>query len=748
MARGTPILTHFTGGEVSDLTDGRLDQEGYYACLSKLQNMIPTIQGPATKRPGTRFVRVIKDQTKRAWLIPFEYASGDNYVLEFGELYIRFYTQQGIVMNGGSPLEIASPYYEEDLANIRYAQVGDIIFLVHPIYPPKQLSRNSALSWTLANIPFVWGPFKDDDDRGYTMTPSASTGAITLTCSASIFTSNWVGTQIKLTGDNTVSGTMAALNATVGPINVMAGETLVISLSGTWAATIYLERSYDGGSIYIPFLSYTSNATYEFANLEENVLYRWRVNAYTSGTATGRLSIRDKSGYCTITGYISGTQVNATVVQPLPGYSAISKWAESAFSVLNGYPTAIRFFEQRLLLAGTIDEPNKIYASQVDDYVNFKRGTNDNDAYAYMLAGSRVNPILWMCDHKALFVGSLGDEWKFGKPDEATTPNSVDAKRETENGSEPIQGMLIENSIVFVEAGGRDLRAITYDFDTDSYQAPRISSHADHLLKNGLIHAVFQSQPRPVIWMITAAGELVGCTYSRAHKMAAFHRHPLGGNDVEVEALAVIRSPDRDEVWMIVKRTILGVTNRYVEFMEQEDFTTLEDGFFVDSGLSYSGAPASVFAGLDHLEGEVVQVLADGAVHASRTVVSGQITLERPASEVIAGLGYKSILKTKRMELKGASGSSQGKPKAIFQLTVRLYRTTSCNVGYDENTVFPIFFRKMSTPLGDPPDIFSGDKIAQLADRGTRDGYICLTSEAPAPLTVVAIVPTMYASEL
>jgi hypothetical protein len=747
MARGTPILTHFTGGEVSDLTDGRLDQDGYYACLSKLQNMIVTIQGPATKRPGTRFVRAAKYSNKRAWLIPFEYAAGDNYVLEFGELYIRFFTNQGCVLSGGSPYEVVTPYLEADLANIRYAQVGDVIFLVHPIYPPKQLSRLGATNWTLANIPFVWGPFKDDDERGYTMTPSATTGSITLTSSSSVFTSAWVGAQIKLTGDQVTSGTMAAGGATVGPVTLAAGETLTISLTGTWAATIYLERSYDGVT-WLPFYSYTANATYEFTNLEENVQYRWRVNAYTSGTATGRLTIKDRPGYATITAYTSGTQVAATVVQTLPGTYAFSKWAESAFSAVNGYPTAIRFFEQRMLLAGSIDEPNKIYASQIDDYVNFKRGSNDSDSYAYMLAGSRVNPIMWLCDHRVLFLGTLGDEWKFGKADEATTPNAVDAKRETENGSEPIQALLVENSVVFVEAGGRDVRAITYDFDTDSYQSPRISAHADHLLKDGLIHIVFQSQPRPTIWMITDTGKLVGCTYSRANKMAAFHQHALGGTSAKVEAIAVIRSPARDEVWMIVSRTINGATARYVEFMEDEEFTSLGDAFYVDCGLSYSGAPASTFSGLDHLEGQTVKVVADGAVHAERVVTGGVISLEREASEVSAGLGYKSVLKTKRLELKGGSGSSQGKPKQIYQVTIRLYQTVTCNIGYDETNVFPVFFRRTSTLLGDPPDIFSGDKIFQMADRGTRDGYICVTSEAPAPLTVVAIVPTMYASEL
>src|SRR5690606_6324566 len=121
-----------------------------------------------------------------------------------------------------------------------------------------------------------------------------------------------------------------------------------------------------------------------------------------------------------------------------------------------------------------------------------------------------------------------------------------------------------------------------------------------------------------------------------------------------VESVAVIPAPagDRDELWLVVRSSIDGATLRYIEYLEAlwDPANDLPDAFFVDSGLTYDGAPSSTISGLDHLEGESVSILADGATHPERTVVQGRITLDRDASKVQVGLAYTSTLQTMKLE--------------------------------------------------------------------------------------------------
>lgn len=590
MPRSTPLLSSFAAGESSPKTDGRLDLEGYHQSCAKLLNMLPIVQGPVEKRTGTKYIAEVKASANFTRLIPFKYSSGDNYVLEFGDEYVRFYTQGGVLMDGGSPYEIVSPYDTLDLDLLKFVQQADAMYIVHPLYPVYKLLRSGATSWTLTAVDFAWGPFLEENDTNTTITPSATTGnGITLTASTAIFHADHIGAFWKLVDDYTISGTISAVNDTVGNMDLNAGESMVISLSGTWAATIELQRSYDNGSTWLTYLSFTANATLEINNLEDDVLYRWRCTAHTSGSATARLTQRNAAGYVKITNVATGglkTTATANVIETLPSTDATKKWSEGAFSDYRGYPAAVAFYEQRLILAGTAYRPATLWGSEVDDYESFETGTADDKAYSFTLVAAEVNPIRWLQDQKVLFIGDGGSEWKFGFYDEATTATNVDAKRESTHGSKSIQSLLVQNSCIFIEDGGRAVRAIVYNFDEDSYLAPRFSDHAEHLLTLPVNDMAFQAKPNPVIWLVRSDGYLLSCTFRRGEKMAAFAQHYLGG---EVESVAVIGGSDRDEVWAVVKRTISGATKRYVEQFQTHAWTEVEDAIFIDSGLSYNG---------------------------------------------------------------------------------------------------------------------------------------------------------------
>jgi hypothetical protein len=187
MAKASPILRSFNAGEWSPKLEGRVDQEKYQNASVTLENFIPQIHGGIEKRPGTRHVTSVKNSANSTVLIPFEFSTQQAYVLEFGDLYMRVYKDNGVVESGGSPYEIVTPYATADVADIQFAQSADVLYLAHPSYPPYKLSRSSDILWTLTEITFDWPPFLDEGSSGVTLYSDVATGSCTLTASGKTF---------------------------------------------------------------------------------------------------------------------------------------------------------------------------------------------------------------------------------------------------------------------------------------------------------------------------------------------------------------------------------------------------------------------------------------------------------------------------------------------------------------------------------------------------------------------------------
>lgn len=213
MPRAKPILTSFNGGELSPLLDGRVDQDKYFTGCKTLTNFIPTVQGPARRRGGTRFVGLVKVAAKRAWLADFVFSAGQAYALEFGDNYLRFWTNRGQLLGGDgvSPYEVVTPYSEADLITaegtfaLRTLQSSDVMWIVHSEgkHPPYRLSRRDAIDWTLAPEEFTDGPFRDvNTDSALTMQAGGTTGTVTVTANSALFKPGHVGSLLVLNSFN------------------------------------------------------------------------------------------------------------------------------------------------------------------------------------------------------------------------------------------------------------------------------------------------------------------------------------------------------------------------------------------------------------------------------------------------------------------------------------------------------------------------------------------------------------------
>ncbi len=219
------------------------------------------------------------------------------------------------------------------------------------------------------------------------------------------------------------------------------------------------------------------------------------------------------------------------------------------------------------------------------------------------------------------------------------------------------------------------------------------------------------------------------------------------GNAVVESIASISGSLNEDELWVIVKRTINGNTRRYVECFTDFDFDELdaEVFHFLDSGLSYDGTATTSITGLDHLEGENVQILADGATHDDKIVSSGSITLDRSAKKVKVGLPYDSILQTMRLEGGSAEGegTSQGKIKRVNRVVLRLFETVGAKCGPSLTKLDIVPFRTTSDTLDQPVStLLAGDKALEF-DGDYGSDFIFIKQDQPLPLSVLAIFPTL-----
>ena len=736
--------------------DGRTDVAKYANGCRELTNFIPSVQGPAVRRAGTRFVTEVKNSANQTWLARFEFNVTQAYVLEFGDYYIRFYTNRGVLVSSGTtPYEIATPYPASALTDtdgtfkLNMVQSGDVIYITHPSYPTQKLSRFGATNWTIAAADFQNGPFKDQNtDKTILVYASASTGTVTLTSSTAIFTANHVGSLFYM-------------------------EPADLSLIKPWQAGEEFRQSNpplnelrrSDGKTYKCTTTGAPSSGNAWRTGGDKPIHTYGTQADGGGNAKIGTSIEREgldwlyidSGYgiIKITGFTSSTVVTGTVVgasKTLPSGIVGSsnktfRYAFGSFSAAEGYPSKVTFHRERLTLA----MGQQLHFSVAGDFENFATKNESGDVVAdrainITISSDEANRVEWLSSTQALLIGTSGNEFACSEnsTSEAFAPANVKIEQQTSEGSRSAIPARVGYSTLFMQRSGRKLKELSYSFQQNGYITNDMTVLSEHITVGGITGMVWHKEPYVCLWCVRADGVLLGFTFNKEQDVVGWHKHQLGGNGI-VESVTVIPSPDktRDDLWMIVKRTINGTTKRYVEYLEREyrDGDTQASAFYVDCGLTYTGSAATTISGLGHLEGKTVQVLVNGAAHPDRVVTSGAITLQVPATTANIGLGYNSNVQTNRIEAGAGDGTAQGKMKRINKAVIRFYNTLGAKAGPDANTLDTIQFRSGSSPMDAPPPIFTGDKLVEWPDGYNFDGYMYVRQDQPLPMTVISIMP-------
>jgi hypothetical protein len=794
MARVSTIITNFTSGEITPRLHGRVDAQLYNGSAQTIQNMLVYPQGGITRRPGTYYAGASKDGGKIR-LMPFEFSDEQAYIFEFGANYIRFFKDGGILTeatktitgataadpvvitatshgysNGdrvfissvggmtelnnreftvanqttntfelsgidgsaftaytsggtsGKIVEVTTTYSVTDIFEINFVQSADVVYLAHKDHEPAKVTRTTATSFTLEDIDFTDGPYLDENGTDITLYASAQTGTVTITASADLFTSDDVGRYIRF-------------------------RELLETHHDEWAASTSYANGvtvrYDG-HVYLQ----DTGSTQTSGNTPP---------VHLSGTETyGNIDWtyqHDDTGYVKITAFTSATVVTAVVQEDDQGVSvlpdhvvgvadATKKWSLGAFGGDQGYPRAVAFYEERLYFAGTTGKPQSIFGSVTADFENHTPGTEDDDAINITIASDKVNVIKHMIPGRFLQILTTSSEFTLsgGTGTQPVTPTTVNVLRETTFGASDIRPVRAGTSTILVQKGTEKVKEITFSLDADGLVGRDLTVLAEHITRGGLTDMVWQQEPELILWFVRADGELVGLSYDPPNNTVAWHDHILGGSAI-VESITAIPSGTEDQVYLSVKRTINGSTVRHIVFMKSIYFAAdVEESFFLDSGLTYDGSATTTISGLNHLEGETVQVLADGSTHADKTVSGGSITLDRSASKVHIGYNYTSILETLQIEAGAEDGTSQGKIKRLHGVTVRFLETVGAELGPDTNNLDRIPFRDSSMAMDEAVPLFSGDKELSFPSGYENNARVVVRQNQPLPMTITAVM--------
>lgn len=461
-----------------------------------------------------------------------------------------------------------------------------------------------------------------------------------------------------------------------------------------------------------------------------------------TGSADEYNIYRERNG---IFGYIGFTEDTSFTDDNIsPNLEITPVVASTVFGGAGDYPSKVTMVQQRLTFANSVNQPETVWASRTGDYTNFTKSriTRAADMLETDLSGESINRIRGMLQLRELLVFASSGEFSIAGDGGQLLATQPIQTQFGYSGSIGVKPLVVEDTALFIDRTGRGVRDLRYAFEQDGYSGNDLSIFASHFFEGKTIAGwTFAKNPYSVVWVYLDDGALLSFTYKREHQVWAWCEHDVGG---EVESIASIAEGIEDAVYMIVKRTIDGSVARYVERMHKRDFASdaPEDCFFVDCGLTYSGAAATTISGLDHLEGEEVVALADGNVVANLTVSSGSITLPTAAALVHVGLPFTAEIENlpPAIDLQDV-GSARGRPIKANKVYVQVEKTRGIKAGPNRDKMTE-FIQTGANLAADIP-LFTGMVEIKLYPDWNRDGTVVIQQTYPLPMSILGLSPEL-----
>ena len=815
---------NFARGELGAKAQGNILTEDYQNSCSLLHNFIPRSDGGVFKRPGTWYAGQFS-QSKIPFLIPFMGSDGKKFIITIDNSGDKLTTNTPVgfynVQDGSFVTAIAystSPNpYKAICASLNphgfhYTQSGNVVIVTHesgevePIVI-KYIGNDSGFAETFfwcywsnaynAGLLFNLGigfrplttPYTDKNISAVTMTPNA-TNATQITASVNYFLPTMIGSYLRI-GNSISEGIfyiqsiptrqVATVNATSNIFTVLTapltGDEVVFH------GTAYVPEPLQMGKVY-----YAINVS----GTEFKV-------AYTAEEAVAGTAIDVKalpSGTLYYTPNAPSTIANGVSLILFPATTASDNWAISEWSDYRGWPKSVSFYENRLFFGGTKLRPSTIYASLINNIFFFMNQRLDQDStslndendgtaptspsglpftgylketdpFVLTISTTDNDHIKWLVSGKNLFVGTSHQEGSVTGGDSILSYLNFNIRFDTAIGCAPIQGIKINQSLLYVARNGKSIRDFVYYDTNGSYVSIDLSKINDDILANGYeydtddftksdlkVLQMCHDANRSCLWILTNTYNLIGVIYDRQFNIIAWHRHKLGGA-LNIKSMCIIPMQNYDRLYLATERVVNSVTYRMMEYLDighDEDYTFQGSMNYLDCALqgevnassegTDTAGPFAFLLGVEDL-GCVVQ----GLLHPDVDVVMGSaipiVQLNDnydPTSKCIIGYKYDSYIELNAIQAGGDFGPSIGTLHRTDRITVRFYKSIGFSYEKENGVYVEIFDTDYNVNSGlIPLPLFTGEKSEIIDNDHETYNKLKFKHSLPFPCNILNI---------
>ncbi|HGI7032755.1 TPA: hypothetical protein ACJTOE_004620 [Klebsiella aerogenes] len=699
MAKINLIKNNFTSGELSPHIWMRTDLQQYRNGTKEMLNFLPIVEGGLKRRSGTQALAVTSGAVR---ILPFIISHSTAYLLVFKALSIEVLNSNGVLVKS-----LTTPYTAQDIRELNYTQNRYHFYLAHSKHPLAWLRASEDLTnWAYDPFDFYVPPLEEVITPALPLKSNEkSAGKIaTLVASTYALYDNAKRYQVDEICHYTIDGTKYYFKA----IRITQGNTPTLGTTGP------------GG--YEPDLNWETTTTTE-------------AQAFTAADINKFVFINE--GIVRIDTYISPSTVRGEILLKLNTdiEAVANSWSlkQDIFEANLGYPRAVTFYQQRLVIAGTKTYPNYVWLSRVGDVTNFLPTTADGDSFTVSASSDQLTNVLHLSQSRGICVMTGGSELVISSQN-AMTPTNTSILEHTSFGiTENIKPIKVGSELIFVQRGAERVRTLLYDYSIDSLTSSELTVLASHIAKknSGIKEMTYCAEPDSIIWFVLGNGKLASLTLNREQSVTAWSTHDIGGTVLSVTSLPSATGSDR--LYFLVNR------NGTIQ-IEQ-----MKEGLLLDSAKVVPVTHAATSTVTDSLIGTLANNVAayysNGTNTYSIPILSrsgNTLTLdcESNITSIYIGRKFTSRVSLFAPELQGSPATSSPSLIKINHINLYLYESINPTVNGDL-----VELKQFTENLFEAPKPFTGNKRIEMNGWNDFDNFkLVIEQTEPLPLHITAVV--------